>query len=302
MFLEDISGLKQSHSAMLLTEGGNAFSNVGAIHISEIEPTINGLAQVLQIPDLGSHVLGSVGKKEYSGDVDIALKPKNPEELGKFIERLKKVLGQENVRQVGGLITTAVKIQGYNPKKDKRQPRTGYVQVDFIFGNPEWLKLYFHSPSSKDSKLKGTHRNLAIASIAAHVDRQSSDEIDSYGRPVKIIRWKWSPKDGLVKVERTSRKKATGGWVKKQDDKVISEPVTDAKGIADVLFQGKADAKVLDSAESLIAAVKKYYTADAAESVFRTMARNFDTKPDLAGGDFEYPPEVAKYMGTGNGR
>ena len=45
---------------------------VGAIHIDEIEPTLDALEKKLGI-DLKNNVLGSVGKREFSGDIDVAL-------------------------------------------------------------------------------------------------------------------------------------------------------------------------------------------------------------------------------------
>jgi len=55
-----------------LTEGGS-MPGVGAIHIDEINPTLIPLEKELGI-DLRNNTLGSVGKREFSGDIDVALK------------------------------------------------------------------------------------------------------------------------------------------------------------------------------------------------------------------------------------
>ena len=60
---------------------------------------------------------------------------------------------------------TKVKIQNYDENKETNVSRTGYVQVDFMPGDSDWLKTYYHSPNEKDSQYKGVYRNLMIASI-----------------------------------------------------------------------------------------------------------------------------------------
>lgn len=279
----------QSNS-ILIVEGGNAFTNVGAIHVSEIQPTLAYVSKAIGLSDVNGRVLGSVGKKEYSGDIDIAVEPQTPQETAEFIDKLVKAFGTENVRKVGALVTTSIPIQGFDKSKDGRQPRTGRVQTDFIFGNPEWLKFYYHSPSSAESTLKGMHRNAAIRILASFVDREASDDSDDQKRPVRVVRWKWSPKVGLVKVERTSRKKANGAWLKKQDEKELSEPVSNPNDIAKILFKGKADASALNSAESIIAAVKKSYPKELQQQIFAKMAEEFETIE--AGEKYDWPPEL----------
>ena len=68
-----------------LSEGG-AMPGVGAIHHTEIDATIEALEKSLGV-SLKDNVLGSVGKKEYSGDIDVAIDiPK--EQLPAFAEKL----------------------------------------------------------------------------------------------------------------------------------------------------------------------------------------------------------------------
>ena len=69
------------------TERGGANARVGAI-IDEINPTLAKLEQALGI-DLRNHVLGSVGKRQFSGDIDVALDIPT-EEIPAFVEKLKK--------------------------------------------------------------------------------------------------------------------------------------------------------------------------------------------------------------------
>jgi hypothetical protein len=277
--------------------GGNAFKDVGAIHIDEILPTLNYISEKTKIFDVCDRVLGSTGKKEYSGDMDLVIDPKAKDERESFILALRREFGETNVKKLGQLVTTRIPIQKYNPAHDKRRPRTGFVQVDFMFGNTQWLKLFFHSPSAAESTLKGTHRNLAISAVAGFVDRSESVELDSFNRPVEILRWKWSPNDGLVQVRRTSRKnERTGEWIKKQDDEMLTSPEYMAENIAKILFKGKVDATALNSAESVIAATKLAYDEATQSEIYERIAFNFKTHRVEQNKQYVYPPEIMKFM------
>jgi hypothetical protein len=298
MRLADILNERAKAKAQI-HEGGNAFDGVGTIHIDELKPTLDYIAKKTNLRDIGGRVLGSVGKKEYSGDIDLAVEPKTKEEMEQFIADLRKTFGDTNVRKIGKLLTTKVPIQNFNPDNDGRYPRTGYVQVDYMFGDRDWLKLYLHSPRETESKLKGTHRNIALSTIAGYTDRATSKEVDDQGRPIETIRWKWSPNDGLIKVRRTSRKNdKTGKWLQKQDEEILGKPYKNANDIVKVLFNGKVGADVLNSAESIVEAVKKAFDKATQEEIFKQMAKNFSQHHDIGKKPFDYPPEIAQYMGS----
>jgi hypothetical protein len=254
---------------MILSEGG-AMPGVGPIHISEIEPTLDALEKVLKI-DLKNNVLGSVGKKEFSGDIDVALQI-DPQDIPDFVKRL------ENTPEVmdlakSSVIMTKVKIIGYDQSKQTAKPRTGFVQVDFMPGDPGWLKTYYHSPSETESKYKGVFRNIMIATIAAVLDRNDSAETIPDGRPVQSERWLWSPTDGLVRVKRTPVPNKKGdGYTKKNNNEVIGDPIKDATGIARALkLNGPED---LNSYESLKAAIEKKYPAELVNKILDSFAEN----------------------------
>jgi hypothetical protein len=254
---------------MRLNEGG-AMPGVGPIHIDEIEPTLDALERVLGI-DLKNNALGSVGKKEFSGDIDVALQVA-PEEIPAFVEKLKKTPEVMDIAK-SSVIMTKVKIVNYDPEKQTNKPRTGYVQVDFMPGDPGWLKTYYHSPSEKESKYKGVFRNIMIATIAAVLDRQDSEEKIDDGRPVESERWLWSPADGLVRVRRTPVPKAKGdGYTKKNNNEIIGEPIKTAPEIAKALkLNGPED---LNSYESLKAAIEKNYPPELVKSILDSFAEN----------------------------
>ena len=266
-----------------LFEGG-AMPGVGPIHISEIEPTLSALEKVLKI-DLKNNVLGSVGKKEFSGDIDVALEI-DPDSIPAFIENLKKTPEIMDIAK-SSVIMTKVKIVDYDPEKQTSKPRTGYVQVDFMPGDPGWMKTYYHSPSEKESKYKGVFRNIMIATIAAGYDRKDSEEKIDDGRAVESERWMWSPTDGLVRIKRTPVPKKTGeGYTKKNNNEVIGKPIKNAEEIAKAL--GLDSAKDLNSFETLLAAVEKNYPAEMVQTIKDNFAENGQVK------DIGVPDELTK--------
>ena len=252
-----------------LFEGG-AMPGVGPIHIDEINPTLDVLERALGI-DLKNNVLGSVGKKEFSGDIDVALQI-DPDDIPAFMDRLKQTPIILDIDK-SSVIMTKVQIQGYDQTKQTQKPRTGYVQVDFMPGDPGWLKTYYHSPSEKESKYKGVFRNIMIATIAAVWQREDSEEKIEDGRSVESERWMWSPADGLVRIKRTPVPKANGvGYTKKNKNEIIGDPIKDAEGIAQALgLDGPQD---LNSYESLKKAMEKNYPKKLTQQILDSFAQN----------------------------
>jgi len=254
---------------MILNEGGS-MPGVGPIHISEIEPTLNALEKVLGI-DLKNNVLGSVGKKEFSGDIDVAIQV-DPDKIPELVNRLERTPEVLDIAK-SSVIMTKVKIVDFDQSKQTSKPRTGYVQVDFMPGDPGWMKTYYHSPSETESKYKGVFRNIMIATICAVYERNASEEKIEDGRPKEVERWMWSPSDGLVRIRRTPVPKANGqGYTKKNKNEVIGEPIKTAPEIAKALgLDGPQD---LNSYESLKQAIETNYPEELVQKILDSFAQN----------------------------
>jgi len=259
--------------AMILNEGGS-MPGVGPIHISEIEPTLDALEKRLGI-DLKNNVLGSVGKKEFSGDIDVAIQV-SPDKIPDLV---KKIQATPEVLDIAksSVIMTKVKIVNYDESKQTSKPRTGFVQIDFMPGDPGWMKTYYHSPSETESKYKGVFRNIMIATICAIYDKKASPETIDDGRPLEVERWMWSPSDGLVRIKRTPVPKANGlGYTKKNNNEIIGRPIRSAPEIAQALgLDGPQD---LNSYESLKAAIEKNYDPEIVRKILDSFAENGQVK------------------------
>lgn len=257
-----------TNSTTVISESGS-LPGVGAIHISEIDPTLSALEKVLGL-DLKGNALGSVGKKEFSGDIDVALNI-DAEKIPEFMEKLKQIPEIQDIQKTS-VIMTKVKIVGYDPQKQvEGKERTGYVQVDFMPGDPDWMKVFYHSPHEKDSKYKGVMRTTFLATIAAIYNQQNSQDTTDDGRPLESERFMFSPKDGLIRVRRTPVPKKSGeGYTKQNKNDQIDGPWRSADKIADILNLGTADD--LDSFETLYNAVKNNYDKETATRIFKDFA------------------------------
>lgn len=276
-------------------EAGTAVQGCGTIHISEIQPTLTKLSDDLEFPfDLNDYTLGSTGKKEYSGDIDLVLDDKWWGHGSKALkENLDTLFGKNNVKMYGAMVHLKYPIVNYDESKDKRHPRTGFVQIDFNFGDSAWERFYHFSPGDR-SAYKGAHRNLALAAITFAVNKHEAEEKDSYDRPIWEIRYKWSP-HGFAKVKRVSMKdERSGVWMKKRDDTIVEGPFFEPAIIAKIIFPKDGVPADLDSLETIMAAVYRNYNEEEREAIWSRMAVNFNDWRD--GRDFEYPPEINRYF------
>jgi hypothetical protein len=274
-------------AATPLEESGS-MDGVGAIHISEIKPTLMRLEKELGV-DLQNNTLGSVGKKQFSGDIDVAMHIPD-DQIPAFIERLARSSIVEEARRGPLVVISRVQIQNYNPDLETDKKRTGFVQVDFMIDeDPAWLKTFYHAPSDKESKYKGAHRNIVIGALSQYVDRVESDGKVADGRPEWTERYMYSSKKGLVRIRRTPTPKKNGdGHTKQNDNEIIDGPWKTGDEIAKKLKLGNT--ATLNSFESIFAAIEKNLGPKIAVRVAK------DVAADKAVQDLGVPDEIKKYL------
>lgn len=286
--------MKLKYCKQIESEGGNAVPGVGTIHVSEINDTLTALSSDLELPfDLTDFTVGSTGKSEYSGDIDLVIDKQwydiSVEELHKD---LKSLFGTDAVSRTGSMLHLKYPIVGFNKIYSERLPRTGFVQVDFIFGNLEWERFYHYSHGS-ESEYKGFHRNIAVTAITAATAVVYKTELDDYGRPTSIEKWKWGS-NGLFRVLRNSNKRANGSWLKTQTDLVIAGPIINRDIIASTIFPIDGTVDDLNSLETIILAIKRNYSRSVQDIIFKKIAESFSKTTDAL--YFSYPPEIEQYF------
>lgn len=280
--------------------GGTAVPGCGTIHKNEIKRTLDKLSDDLEMPfDLNNYTLGSTGKREYSGDIDLVIDDCWwGQGIPAFRQNLEELFGKENVARNGDMLHLKYPIVDFHHGYSLAQPRTGFVQIDFMFGNKEWKQFYHYS--DENSAYKGAHRNLLIAAICAETDvyhridlNDSCPIIWEGDRPTNIDRWKWGS-NGFIRVNRRSVKDKHGHWKRKQEDTVIAGPYTNPDTIIDILFPGCRNSNALDSMETIMVAIKNTYGMVEQERVWRRAASNFSDWPQ--GKLFLYPSEISRYF------
>ena len=174
------------------------------------------------------NTLGSVGKKESSGDLDIAVDENaiSKDDLyHKLIDWVKsqgvpndQIINSKSFKN-GWVDRSGVSVHFKVPIKGK--PQLGFVQTDFMFTDDlDWMKFSMFSPGDS-SRFSGADRNLLMSSIAKSLPGD--------------IKYSWQK--GLIK-------RSTGESISRDPDK-----------IAKMLLGSKSSADNLDSVETIMAAI-----------------------------------------------
>jgi DNA polymerase/3'-5' exonuclease PolX len=145
-------------NSLLVAEGGNIFSD-RRINKSEVIPTLQKIEQLTGL-SLVDNTLGSTGKTETSGDVDVVIDSTKLTKDALIKDLVSKGVDPKNLKKTG--IEVAYKAPIVNSKGEE----TGdFIQVDMMFhDDPDFLKFYY--ASNEKAPYKGAHRNITMSSIA----------------------------------------------------------------------------------------------------------------------------------------
>lgn len=194
----NIYNIKDFTAIQRITEGGHVFGDGSdPIAKEDIQPTLDAWIKEIKrlFPKVAQYwdnpvTLGSVGKKDFSGDIDIAIDEaglKNPEDWGLdpqkistdyaiMLKRARTASPQDVMRRAiikgiadyinnnSNTITTDSKSAGngvmfslFNQIGTDGKPNGKTVQIDTNFGNIDWLKFAYYSDSYAGN-VKGLHR------------------------------------------------------------------------------------------------------------------------------------------------
>ena len=157
-----------------LYEGGNVFKLTDGqpattrISRENVLPTVQWLEQLTGL-NLVDNMLGSTGRKETSGDLDLGIDETKITKDVLIQQLLKRGIKAEDIKKSGDSVHVKTPILG--------DAKNGFVQTDFMFGDPEFQKFALNTG---ESDYKGVHRAILLASIA------------------KAQGMKWSYKNGLM--------------------------------------------------------------------------------------------------------
>jgi len=253
-----ISEILSMNKNRILMEGGNVFEQPDETSITQridrkdIAPTISWLEKLTGLP-LADHTLGSVGKKESSGDLDISIdenKTSKQQLMDKLIAWCKKQGIPDNeilnrakkggapAYKAGWVAKSGISVHFRTPIRGN--PELGFVQCDFMFTtDPDWMKFGMFAPGDV-SKFSGADRNLLMSSIA------------------KAQGMKYSWQKGLIR---------------REDEMPISK---DPDTIAKKLFGSKATREVFNSVESMRDQINK---TPKLKSLMKTLEQELKASP-----------------------
>lgn len=190
-----------------INEGGNVFTGTDRIKREHIKPTLLQFFKEFSriFPKAEPHfkfikTLGSVGKKDYSGDIDLALDEKSldsledwgisQEEINNLFITFKKrarSASDASLLKKAFIVAVAEKIETSNSdiQADTKGSSAGalflnapqfneqgeflgkHVQVDINIGNVDWLSFAYYS-NTYQGNVKGLHRTQLMLAMFAN--------------------------------------------------------------------------------------------------------------------------------------
>jgi hypothetical protein len=214
-----------------LHEGGAAMKgkNVVRINKNDIPATIKYVSKVSGIPVSDMYPLGSVGKQDTSGDIDLAIDVRKHDAKSAHAKMV-KALGDD-----AGTYNPGTKVGSYAvPIKGTSDDM---VQVDFMFvENPTWAQFAYFSAGDK-SKYKGQIRNLLLAGVAATMNEKGKDVFHYDGDELIVRVGRGIDMNvGLKRLFQMRPKKKSGEGYVKAFKRVTPEEIK--KAYPDLEFEG----------------------------------------------------------------
>lgn len=236
-----------------ITEGGNQFDGVEKLHYTEVDLQLdelyNKFFKQIKLDKSDFTLLGSVKKKEFSGDLDIGISIDQLKKLYNFntVDEQLNIVEQlclkyfEDVRRFNGLISVKFTFNTVT-ENGELVPKT--IQVDFIVGNLNYLKQYFYSqysPEMKDkfdikdieefeiSEYKQVYRNVLLQNILTN----QFSEIIQDGDYEYLYQFTVTPQGVWKKVKQRKVGRKTWKVIDKEliDDKDLQKTLSDIFGI-----------------------------------------------------------------------
>ena len=150
----------------LLLEGGNVFKQhpTQRIDLSDIKPTVDFLSNIVGI-NLMKNLLGSTGKRESSGDLDIAI---NELKISKvqLYDILANWCMERNLNPKDYIAKSGISVHFRTPIYNKDGE---YVQTDFMLV-PDISFAKFVLANDEPFPLKGAYRSIVLSNLAKNLN------------------------------------------------------------------------------------------------------------------------------------
>ena len=302
----------------VLKEGGNAVSNVQKIAQNNVQPTLDKFYQVLKgnYPNLkwGDTIfkLGSTGKKDFSGDLDIgidfeAVKKDSDETVLDQLQNLFTYLYKADISQeikINNISNDMIHLS-YPQYNEDGQQIDKNVQIDILLTpNKQFTLFYMYSPAQNETAYKAAHRNELFRAIIKTTTHKPLKTIEKNGQNVVV---QWTQDDltakGLYKQTKTLIDE-NGNWLKYKDTdedliesyaKVLDEQLVsgDPKEVINLLV-GDYQFEQIDSFEKLLNVIQNdqnFKYAQIKDSILSNAANAIRENTRLV-----FPDELSSYL------
>jgi hypothetical protein len=248
--------------------GGNAFPDVIPVPRSDCEFIVDYFIAGLGNPKYA--ILGSTGKKNLMGDIDIAVSDCDLTFL-QLRTKLELLLGANNVNTKGKSLNQ-IYTRYTTPSGD------GPYQVDFMLGDPVLLNFTHWSPVEGSSRYSGSHRTELIKAVAKSISPFRKFDGNKllarvgytlYHDIGLVFNCRWCPprKDNkgftskMVSVPRSDIDlfHSTFTDIPKQPSYVVTDPII----IVELLFGNMVKINDLNSCESTLTVITKNESLDS---------------------------------------
>lgn len=226
---------------IFLMEGGNIWKgelSTSRINKKDVIPTVKFLEKITGLP-LTINMLGTTGKKDTSGDIDLAVDGNNYSK-----EELQTKLNNWATKNDPSALTKKTGISVHFRTPINGNPKFGYVQTDFMFIDD--LQFTRWSMNQPPSFFKGASKHILLASVA------------------KPLGYKWSFLQGLT--NRQTGELVKGGRDENAVAKILFGPNAEASTIRTVENMLAAlendpnkEVKLADAQNSIGKEIQDYY-------------------------------------------
>lgn len=245
--------------------GGNVFKDADGNSLTrrvsrqEAQATIEWLESLTRLP-LIDNVLGSVGKKDSSKDIDLGVDERTISK-DELISILSKWTNQQEGSQKDWIKKSGISVHFKSPIGGN--PKHGFVQTDFMFDDDIRFMKFGLFSAGDQSRFSGADRNLIMSSIA----KSLPDDL------------KYSWQKGLII-------RSTGDQISKDPDK-----------IAVVLLDNGHQGKDFNSVESIASAIRKdQRRIDALKNLIIRLRSSNGKKPGEIKADAEEADRINNFL------
>ncbi len=289
--------------------GGNAFPRLDLRRVrrDQLLPTVQFVVETLNYPGFTleyalDNLMGSAGKQDDSGDLDFAMNNMAPRFVGQadlplfnlrdFARRCREVLPNEQMSTKtmnGGQFQSAWPLCG--------DPTNGYVQVDFLSGDPEWLKFSHWSPGKDHSPWKGVFVSTMYGVLAKRL--KDFEAFDENGERVARVGFHFDLEKGLHRKWKMQKRKGQGVAEATPDEVETRFPdcprlprlgyLTNPTVVLSTLFESQTEHQDVDTFEKVVHKLRTRFPEEFEdlrdrflEALLRSAARNEYTVEEMA--------------------